>query len=207
MLIAGLTGGIASGKSTVSRIFRNAGAIIIDADLLARQVVAPGLPAWQSIKAVFGDRVVGPDGVLDRSLLGELVFKNNHLRAQLESIIHPHVRDSMNRELARLARNSPNKLVIKDIPLLFEAGMTKGLAEIIVVYVPEEIQLKRLMARDGMDLDAAQRRIDAQMPIEEKRSRGTLVIDNSGDLSQTVSQVMKIYDMLSQKALKDHSNA
>ena len=200
MLIAGLTGGIASGKSTVSGMFQNAGAMIIDADVMARRVVEPGLPAWQAIKSMFGDQVVRPDGTLDRPLLGDLVFNDGELRERLEGIIHPQVRDLMDREVARLMRTYPNALVIKDIPLLIEAGMTSGLAEIVVVYVPVDLQIKRLMKRDGIGLAAAKARIQAQMPIEEKRRLGTLVIDNSCDLSHTEAQVLEIYADLSKRA-------
>ena len=196
MPVVGLTGGIASGKSTVSGLFRDAGAVIIDADLVARQVVAPGLPAWQAIKSVFGARVVRPDGALDRPLLGDLVFKDRRLREQLEKIVHPRVRNVMDREVSRVIKVDPDKLIIKDIPLLFESGMTNGLTDIIVVYVPPEVQLKRLMERDQIGPDDARRRIDAQMSIEEKRRLATLVIDNSGDVSQTKSQVMRIFNKL-----------
>ncbi len=196
MPVVGLTGGIASGKSTVSGLFKDAGAVIIDADLVARQVVAPGLPAWQAIKSVFGEEVVRPDGALDRALLGDLVFKDARLREQLEEIVHPRVRDVMDLEVSRLINVDPKKLIIKDIPLLFETGMTNGLTDIIVVYVPVEVQLKRLMERDQIGPHAARRRIDAQMSIEEKRRLATLVIDNSGDVSQTESQVMRIYNKL-----------
>jgi len=196
LLVVGLTGGIASGKSTVSRLFQSAGAVIIDADVVAHQVVAPGMPAWHAIKSVFGERVVRPDGTLDRPLLADLVFKDERLRGQLEGIIHPQVRDIMDREVSRLIEEQFKGLIIKDIPLLFEAGMVGGLAEIIVVFVPAEVQLKRLMERDGIGSDAARRRINSQIPIEEKRRRATLVIDNSGEISQTESQVLEIYDNL-----------
>lgn len=203
MLIAGLTGGIASGKSTVSGMFQKSGAIIIDADVMARKVVAPGLPAWQAIKTVFGDQVIRPDGNLDRPLIGDLVFQDQQLRRRLEEIIHPRVRDLMDREVSQLMKTSPEAVVIKDIPLLFETGMTDGLAEIIVVYVPAETQIKRLMERDRIGWDAARARIDAQLSIEEKRRLGTLVIDNSGDLSHTESQVLDIFRKLSLEARKD----
>jgi dephospho-CoA kinase len=202
LLIAGLTGGIASGKSTVADIFQKAGARIVDADAIARRVVAPGLPAWQSIKAVFGNQVIQPDGALNRPLMGELVFKDKKLRRRLEGIIHPQVRDQMDREVARILEASPDALVIKDIPLLFESEMTDGLSEIIVVYVPMALQLERLMQRDGIDPEAARARIKAQMPIEEKRRLGTLVIDNSGDLSHTEAQTMKIFEELADRARK-----
>ena len=200
MLIAGLTGGIASGKSTVAEIFQNAGAIIIDADLIARKVVAPESPAWRAIRSIFGDRVIGPDGAVDRPVLGELVFNDRGLRKQLEGIIHPLVRDHMDREVARIVVESSDALVIKDIPLLFETGMTGGLAEIIVVYVPADIQLKRLKQRDGIGPDAARARINAQMSIEEKRRLGTIVIDNSGDFSNTETQALVVCEKLTERA-------
>lgn len=199
-MIVGLTGGIASGKSTVAEIFRRAGAAIIDADAIARRVVEPGQPAWQSIKAEFGEQVIKPDGSLNRPLLGKLVFKDEMLRRRLEGIIHPKVRDHMIQEVARIIDASPDALVIKDIPLLFETGMTDGLSEIIVVYVPMAIQLERLMLRDAIDSEAARERIMAQMPIEEKRRLGTMVIDNSDDLSHTEAQAMRIYEELANRA-------
>jgi dephospho-CoA kinase len=203
LLVAGLTGGIASGKSTVSAFFQKAGAKIIDADSIARQVVAPGLPAWKAIQSAFGDDVILSDGAIDRVLLGELVFSDRRLRRQLEGIIHPHVRLQINRELIWLRRTTPKAVVIQDIPLLLETGMTEGLAEIIVVYAPPELQLKRLMLRDGIDLNAARARLDAQMPMAEKRRRATIVIDNSGALPATRQQAIKIYEDLARRAQKD----
>lgn len=200
MLVAGLTGGIASGKSTVSAFFRKAGAIIVDADVIARQVVAPGLPAWETIKAVFGSDVISSDGTIDRSALGDLVFGNVQLREKLEAIIHPHVRLEIHREVEHVRSNTPDALVIQDIPLLLETGMAEGLAEIMVVYAPPALQLKRLMLRDGIDPEAAKARIDSQIPMEEKCRRATIVIDNSGTLSATESQTLKIYHSLSRKA-------
>jgi dephospho-CoA kinase len=200
LLIVGLTGGIASGKSTVAQIFRRAGAAVVDADAIARRVVEPGQPAWQSIKAEFGEQVIKPDGTLNRPLLGKLVFTDEILRRRLEGIIHPKVRDRMIQEVARIIDASPDALVIKDIPLLFETGMTDGLSEIIVVYVPMAIQLERLMLRDAIDSEAARERIMAQMPIEEKRRLGTMVIDNSDDLSHTEAQAMRIYAELANRA-------
>ena len=195
--VAGLTGGIASGKSTVSAMFQRAGAIIIDADAIAHQVVAPGLPAWQGIKSIFGDGVLGPDGGVDRAVLGEMVFKDPHLRKQLEKIVHPQVRIQIDREMGKLRHCSDNAVVIQDIPLLLETGMTDGLSDIIVVYAPMAIQLKRLMRRQGIGADAAHARINAQMPLDEKCRRATIVIDNSGDISATQKQVLHIYKFLS----------
>jgi dephospho-CoA kinase len=203
VLIAGLTGGIASGKSTVSAIFKKAGAIIIDADLIARQVVVPGLPAWQSIKAVFGDGVMAPDGTINRAVLGEMVFNDRQLREQLEGIIHPEVRMRIDHEVDRLSRSNPHAVVIQDIPLLLETGMADGLAEVIVVYTTMEVQLMRLMKRDGLGIDAARRRINAQMSMTEKRRRATMVIDNSADRSATEMQTLKIYKKLAKRAITE----
>lgn len=144
--------------------------------------------------------MIRSDGTIDRALLGELVFNDRRLRRQLEGIIHPHVRLQINRELIRLRRTTPHAVVIQDIPLLLETGMTEGLAEIIVVYTPAELQLKRLMLRDGIDLNAARARLDAQMPMAEKRRRATIVIDNSGALSATQQQAFKIYADLARRA-------
>lgn len=198
--MVGLTGGIASGKSTVSKIFDRAGAVIIDADRFARQVVMPGKPAWKEIRAQFGRQVVKPDGTLDRERLGDIVFHQNHLRRQLEAIIHPRVRGHIDESLRKLAMSKPESVVVLDVPLLLETGMDKGLAEVIVVYAPAAVQRRRLMLRDGFSADQAQARIDAQMPIEQKRSRATLVIDNGGDLAETEKQAMAIYCDLAQRA-------
>lgn len=200
MIVVGLTGGIASGKSTVSKIFDEAGAVVIDADRLARQVVEPGKSAWKEIRAQFGRRVFKPDGALDRERLGEIVFHQNRLRRQLEAIIHPRIRAHMDESLRKLAVSKPESVVVLDVPLLLETGMEKGLAEVIVVYAPAAVQRRRLMLRDGFSADQAQARIDAQMPMEQKRSRATLVIDNGGDLSETEKQAMAIYRDLARRA-------
>lgn len=200
MIVVGLTGGIASGKSTVSKIFDEAGAVVIDADRLARQVVEPGKAAWKEIRAQFGRQVFKPDGALDRERLGDIVFHQNRLRRQLEAIIHPRVRAHMDESLRKLAVSKPESVVVLDVPLLLETGMDKGLAEVIVVYAPAAVQRRRLMLRDGFSADQAQARIDAQMPMEQKRSRATLVIDNGGDLSETEKQAMAIYRDLARRA-------
>lgn len=198
--MVGLTGGIASGKSTVSKIFDRAGAVVIDADRLARQVVEPGKPAWKEIRVQFGRQVFKLDGTLDRERLGDIVFHRNHLRRQLEAIIHPRVRARMDETLRKLAMSKPDSVVVLDVPLLLETGMDKGLAEIIVVYAPAAAQRRRLMLRNGFSADQAQARIDAQMPMEQKRSRATLVIDNGGDLVETEKQAMAIYRDLALRA-------
>ncbi len=200
MLVAGLTGGIASGKSTVSGFFRQSGAIIIDADVIARDVVAPELPAWQAIRDTFGDQVLNPDGTIHRIRLGEMVFSDTGLRKQLESIVHPHVHARIEAEVTSLRQTVPDAVVIQDVPLLLEAGMTRGLSEVIVVYVPEAIQLQRLMQRDDIAYEAAHARIAAQMPMAEKKRRATIIIDNGGSLASTRHQTRRVYRDLVRRA-------
>jgi dephospho-CoA kinase len=200
VLVVGLTGGIASGKSTVSGMLARAGAIVMDADIIAREVVEPGQKAWQEIRRVFGDKVLHPDGSVDRKTLGDLIFSNPHLRKQLEHIIHPRVRSAIAQRVARICQNRPDALVIQDVPLLYETGMDSGLAEVIVVYVPGHIQLQRLMQRDGLVRRQALERIAAQLPMEEKRQKATIVIDNSRSLRMTENQVQKVYFELHRRA-------
>jgi dephospho-CoA kinase len=181
-------------------MFDRAGAVVVDADRLARQVVEPGKPAWKAIRARFGLQVFKPDGALDRERLGDIVFHHSRLRRQLETIIHPRVRAHMDEALRQLAVSKPQSVVVLDVPLLLETGMDKGLAEVIVVYAPPAVQRRRLMLRDGFSADQAQARIDTQMPMEEKRSRATLLIDNGGSLAETEKQAMAIYRDLAQRA-------
>jgi dephospho-CoA kinase len=200
LIIAGLTGGIASGKTTVASIFQSQGALIVDADKIARQVVAPGEPSWTAIRDHFGEEVLNADGTINRPLLGRRVFNNPRLRRQLEKIVHPVVRARMNAQVERLRKTSPRAVVIQDIPLLYESRMENGLMEIIVVYAPRALQLRRLIQRDGIDRRDAQARIAAQLPIEEKCRRATIVINNSGAPAETREQTLKIYADLAGRA-------
>ena len=193
MIITGLTGGIASGKSTVADVFKRAGAVVIDADVIARRVVEPGQPAWQAIVSHFGREVLYADRTVNRARLGELVFNDRTLRRQLERIIHPRVRMAMDSEISRLRVTSPHAVMVLDIPLLYEAGMTEGLAEIIVVYAPATLQLKRLVLRDRLGIEQARSRMNAQMLLTEKCRRATIVINNSGTLADTHAQAFKVY--------------
>ena len=201
MFIAGLTGGIASGKSTVSAMFRRVGAVIIDADIIARQVVTPEMPAWKAIVQAFGRGVLLTDGRIDRARLGEIVFNDRRLREVLERIIHPRVRAEIQAQLHVLSARTPSAVVIQDVPLLIEAGMTEGLAEIMLVYAPRHIQLERLIRRDGISRADAQLRIDAQMPMAAKRRQATLIIDNAGERDATEKQVAALYARFTAKAL------
>jgi len=196
MVVAGLTGGIATGKSTVAAIFEEAGARLIDADRIAREVVRNGSSAHRDIVAHFGMDVLLGDGEIDRKRLAAIIFNNPAAQRALEHIVHPQVKREVDRRVALIRRQAPDALIILDIPLLFEAGMQRGLDAVIVVYAPEHLQLARLMARDGLTEPEALARIRAQMPIESKRALATRVIDNAGSREQTRQQALEIYRQL-----------
>jgi len=188
LLTIGLTGGIASGKSTVARMLRELGATVIDADAIVREVQAPGTPVLAAIAAEFGADLIRPDGSLDRPALGRIIFADSDRRNRLEAIVHPAVRQRMAQ--TRLdCFNQGLPAVVLDIPLLFEGGTERTVDQVWVVYVDRATQLVRLIARDGLSNDQAEQRIDAQMDIEQKRSRATIVIDNRGSMDQTRQQV------------------
>ncbi len=199
MLVIGLTGGIATGKSTVSSIFKNAGAVIIDADRIAREVVKKGRPAHRAIVKNFGKNVLLPDGEINRSVLGEIIFNDPQKKELLNNIVHPHVRKEQNRQLNHIEKTNPNTIVILDIPLLLESKMYRDLSEVVVVYAPEQIQMKRLMQRDGISQVDALARVRSQMPIDEKKDKATIVIDNSGTRENTRKQALKIFQRLKDK--------
>ena len=196
MKIVGLTGGIASGKSTVSRLLAADGARIIDADVLARQVVAPGQPAFQAVVDHFGSGILNGDGAIDRDRLAAEVFADPAQKAALERIIHPAVAKAMAARLAEIEATAPRSIVVLDVPLLFEAGMDAGLDLVVVVDAPEAVQLERLMKRSGLSRSEALARIGAQMPMAEKRRRADVVIDNGGSLASTRSQVEALWHRL-----------
>ncbi|WP_200907010.1 dephospho-CoA kinase [Desulfatitalea tepidiphila] len=200
MIVAGLTGNIASGKSTVATFLRRSGALIIDADQIAHDVVAPGQPALEEIRRHFGDDMLTPEGLLNREKLGRMVFEDPDARRRLEAIVHPRVSAEIDRQMARIAENHPDAVVIMDIPLLFETGRTEGLTDIIVVYTPEPIQLERLTRRNGLSPAEAKARMASQMPLKEKVARATMVIDNSGTLAETERQTLAVYRRLARKA-------
>jgi len=188
MRLIGLTGGIGTGKSTVARMLAARGAAVVDADLLAREVVEPGTPALAEIAAEFGPGVLQADGSLDRAALGALVFGDEARRERLNAITHPRVGALMQERVAA-ALHSDAPLVVVDIPLLFE-GARQGMFEgVLLVWVPPAVQLARLVERDGWSEDEARARLAAQMPIDDKRALATWVIDNSGTVAQTEAQV------------------
>jgi len=199
LVIAGLTGGIASGKSTVSAFLEDAGAIIVDADKIARNVAQKGQPAWQEIVSTFGQKILLPDGEINRILLGDIIFNDPAKKQILNRIVHPEVISETATRLAQIEINQPRAIVILDVPLLIESGMDTGLSDIIVVYVPESVQIQRLMIRDALTQAQSLARIRSQMPIEEKKQRATIVIDNSGSRKDTRSISLTVYHRLKEK--------
>ena len=196
MIIAGLTGGIATGKSTVSAILKECGASIIDADLIAHAVVKKGLEAYERIAAHFGTQILLPDGEINRPRLGNIVFNHPDEKEMLNQIVHPFVFEEMERQIREIKLRNPASVVISDIPLLIESGMHKKFSEIILVYVPEYLQIQRLMIRDDLSATQANTRIRAQMPIEEKKRFATKIIDNSDSLENTRNQTIAVYQQL-----------
>lgn len=199
MIQAGLTGGIATGKSTVSGIFRQAGAIIIDADEIGHQSILKGLPAWREIVGHFGHAILRSDGEINRRLLGNIIFNDEEKKQILNRIVHPQVMQEISRQLAPIEKESPTAVIILDVPLLIDVGWHRDVQEVILVYSPEEIQLQRLMARDGLSQKDAIARIRSQMPIEEKKRHASIIIDNSGDLKNTRKKTLAVYGYLVKK--------
>ena len=195
-LLVGLTGSIATGKSTVSRMFAHLGARVLDADLLAREVVMPGQPAYLKIVEEFGQGVVQDDGTLDRKALGAIVFAEPARRKRLEEITHPAIAARQQRILSVLDEEAFEGIVIWDVALLFETGGVAKMDRVVVVATDPETELARLMARDGMAEADARARIASQMPVAEKAKRAHYVIDNSGDRIQTEGQVKAVYEAL-----------
>ena len=199
MVIAGLTGGIASGKSTVSAFLEDAGAISVDADKFAREVVQKDRPAWREIVDTFGQSILLPDGGINRILLGDIIFNDPAQKQILNRIVHPRVISETATRLAEIEKKQPGSVVILDAPLLIESGMDTGLSDIIVVYVPEPVQIQRLMIRDALTRAQALARIRSQMPIEEKKQHATIIIDNSGSRENTRSISLTVYQRLKEK--------
>ncbi|MED5078370.1 dephospho-CoA kinase [Geobacillus stearothermophilus] len=187
----GLTGGIASGKSTVSAMMRELGLPVIDADEAARAVVRPGEEAYRQIVAAFGPGILRADGEIDRAKLGAIVFNDEQQRKVLNAIVHPAVRKKMLAEKEAHIRSGA-KTVVLDIPLLFESGLTHWVDKVLVVYVDDDIQLRRLMARNGFTEEEALARIRSQWPMAEKVKRADAVIDNNGTIEETRRQLLAI---------------
>jgi len=203
--VLGLSGGIATGKSTVSRFLSALGASVIDADAIVHELQAPGAPLLDEIAEAFGSDLIDAKGRLDRNALGAIVFADRTARRRLEAIVHPVVIATMAERVSR-AQATDTPLIVLDIPLLFErsekstsGGPTTSFDATVLVYAPEELQIERLMARDSCDREAALQRIRAQLPIESKKAMADIVIDNSGSLEDTERQTRELFERFSAK--------
>jgi dephospho-CoA kinase len=192
--LIGLTGGIATGKSTAARFFAEGGARVIDADQLARRVVEPGRPALGEIREAFGAGVLRSDGSLDREALAAVVFADAGARSRLNAIVHPRVAEEADRVIRDVREADPEALVVYDVPLLFECAMQGRFDAVVVVYVPRSEQLARLRVRDGLSREEAERRLGSQLDIEEKARRADWILDNCGspeDLRRQVESLIR----------------
>jgi dephospho-CoA kinase len=194
MKVIGLTGGIASGKSIVASVFKELGAIIIDADQIARQVVLPHQPAWKDIVEYFGPEVVNEDKSLNRAKIGDIVYNDPDSLKKLNYFTHPRIVQHYKDELRRIKTEQPDAIVILEVPLLYETNMDKLCQQVVVVWVDRETQIKRLMKRDKMSYEDAVRRVDAQIPLEEKVQLADFVIDNRGSIVETKEKATRYYN-------------
>jgi len=192
MRVVGLTGGIASGKSTVSAMFRELGAQVIDADQVAREVVAPGTPGVEEVARRFPG-VVDGRGQLDRAALGERIFADSGERKALEAILHPRIRAEVARRMEAL-ESTGFDVVLYDAALLIENDLHRGMDGVVLVAAPEAVQRARLVARDGLDEAAISARLAAQLSLADKRAHATWVVDNGGSLEDTRAQVRRIWE-------------
>ncbi len=192
----GLTGGIATGKSTVSAMLEALGCVVIDADQLAREVVEPGRPAYQEIVEAFGPRVLQLDRSIDRKALGAIVFTDVAARRRLEAITHPRIREGLAARLAELEASGFEGIVIFDAPVMIESGNHRTVDRLVVVVADEAAQLERQRRRDGTSDEDAIRRVRSQMPLAEKAKLADHVIDNSGDLTATQARVAEVHRAL-----------
>lgn len=193
MILVGLTGGVATGKSTVAKMFKRCGAYIINADLLAHAVVEPGKPAWRAIAKMFGKTVLNPDRTVNRQALGSVVFQNPSKLRRLEQIIHPRVAREQARLTKQAGHEDPEAVVIYDVPLLFEAGIDARVDKVIVVTADRDTQISRLKNRNGFTRADAIRRIRSQMPLRQKAAAADYVLDGTALRPRLLAQVRRLY--------------
>jgi dephospho-CoA kinase len=200
MLLVGLTGGIASGKSLVSRVFRDLGAHIIDADKIVHGLLGPGQDACSEVVAHFGKDILLSDGSIDRRKLGDIIFDHPEERAWLNQCIHPRVFEAYNHQVRQICSRQPDAMVVMDAALLIETGYHKHMDKLIVVYATQQDQVKRLMERDRFTLEQAMARISSQMPLDEKRKFADQVIENTGTREETERQTREVFAKLKAEA-------
>jgi len=196
MLIVGLTGGVASGKTTVSRVLKEEGAYIINADQMARELVRPHTPAWRKLVRVFGKDILREDGSLHRKKLADKVFTNLRQRKLLNQILHPRIRKEMERRAKEIGQKDPEAVVVIDAPLLVELGDHRKMDKLIVVTSTQTQQIERLKERDGISSEEALRIFSSQMPVEDKVKLADFVIRNEGSLQETKKKTREVYKEL-----------
>ena len=200
MLIVGLTGGIASGKSLVAKVFQDLGAHIIDADKIVHELLEPGQQAWEEVVQYFGPEIVFPDKTIDRRKLGEIVFNDAEKRAWLNQCLHPKVFAVYTARVKHLCARALHAIIVLDAALLIETGYHKKMDRIVVVYADQEQQMERLTNRDRFSREQALLRIRSQMPLSEKRKEADYVIENTGTREETEQQAREIFQKLKQEA-------
>ena len=196
MLHVGLTGGIASGKSTVARMFQEKGACVIDLDEIAHFVEEPDRPGWKAIVEYFGQNVLNDDRTINREKLGAIVFCDKEKLAKLNLMVHPAAFEEWEQRVAGIRKTSPQAIVISDIPLLIEVGMQQWLDAVILVYVSPDDQIQRLVSRNGCSREEALTRLNSQIPIDEKIPHADFLIDNRGSIENSRSAVHAIWEEL-----------
>ncbi len=196
MLLTGLTGGIATGKTTVSEMFVKLGAHLIDADVIARDVVKPDTPAWKEIISAFGESVLDDKKEINREKLAAEIFNDSEKRKLLETITHHRIIEEENRLINDLQDKNKSEIIVLDAALLIEAGHHNRVDKLVIVYLDRESQIKRLIGRDNLSFADAEKRVNSQMPLDEKVKLADYVIDNGKSLDEVEKQVSKVYSEL-----------
>ena len=202
MLIVGLTGGVASGKTAVSRVLKEEGAYIIDADQIARELVQPHGPAWNELVRTFGRQILQEDGSIDRKKLADRVFVDPNQRKHLDQILHPLITEEMDRRTREIGEKNPEAIVVIDAPLLIEVGYHRRVDKLMVVVSTRTEQIERLKAREGINSEQALRILSSQMPVEEKVKLADFVIRNEGSLAEVREKAKKVFRELKKIALQ-----
>jgi dephospho-CoA kinase len=202
MLIVGLTGGVASGKTVVSQVLKEEGAYIIDADRIARELVQPHKPAWNELIRAFGKEILREDGSIHRKKLADKVFADPNQRKLLNQILHPRIKEEMDRRTKEIGQKDPEAIVVIDAPLIVELGDHREMDKLIVVTTTQTQQIERLKDRDGAKPEEALRIVSSQMPLEEKVKLANFVIRNEGSLEETKKRAREVFKELKKVALQ-----